>query len=181
MLLCFYFIIFYEQLAFTMEDELLFETEESQSQHDECEVRDECEVTTTPKTARKTKKRARTVLHEWNDSEINNLISAVETKVELWKSNHELYKNKLKKDAAWRDISENVFDSKLSSSELNTKWSNLRVQYKTYAAKYKLKPSGSGAQTINKWKFFDCMSFIDGNNESIQATESNLPMVFYFF
>lgn len=146
---------------------------------------DEGEITTQTQTqtksnSQKNRKRVRSILHEWNDSEIQQLISAVETKCELWKSNHELYKNKTKKDAAWRDISENVFDGKLSSTELNTKWSNLRVQYKSYASKYKSKPSGSGFESISKWKFFDCMSFIDANNESDEVTESNLP-VFYFF
>lgn len=124
------------------------------------------------------KKRARIIAHEWTEHEINELIQAVETKPELWKSSHESYKNRNKKDAAWRDIEENVFDSDIKLAEITTKWNNLRVQYKTYAVKYKTKPSGSGRGIINKWKHFDAMNFIGANEESsTETTVSNLPPV----
>lgn len=121
------------------------------------------------------RKRGRVILHEWSENDIVALIQAVEAKPELWKSSNPWYKNRTKKDAAWRDIEENVFNSIIKLSEITTKWNNLRVQYKSYAAKYKNKPSGSGRSQIAKWKHFDSMNFIGtGDDLSAETTISNL-------
>lgn len=117
------------------------------------------------------------VLHEWSDGDIVALIHAVETKPELWKCSDPGYKNRTKKDAAWRDIEENVFHRIIKTTEISAKWSNLRVQYKSYAAKYKNRPSGSGRSQIAKWKFFDAMNFVGAVDDLLsESTISNLPM-----
>lgn len=107
-------------------------------------VTQELEVSAGPKK----RKRLRFVAHEWSDGEIIKLIESVEMKPELWKCNHVAYKNRNKKDSAWRDIEENVFNSVIRVQDIQTKWNNLRVQYKSYAAKYKNKPSGSGRGNV---------------------------------
>lgn len=125
------------------------------------------------------KKRTRAITYEWTDIEILKLISSVELKELLWKPNHEHYKNRNAKDAAWREIEE-AFGGKVKTGDLTTKWNSLRVQYKQYAAKYKSKPSGSGREATNKWKFFDAMNFIGVSDDTLtETTVSNLQMVKY--
>lgn len=122
------------------------------------------------------RKRTRYIAYDWSEVEINSLICAVEEKPELWLSTHSGYRNRVKKDAAWRDIVENVFANKIALTDITTKWNNLRVQYKSYSAKYKSMPSGSVRSNIVKWRFLDAMHFIGGNDLATETTISNLPL-----
>ncbi|XP_053699387.1 zinc finger protein 737-like [Sabethes cyaneus] len=124
------------------------------------------------------KKRDRTISHEWSEDEITALIQAVKSKPELWKASHPSYKDRAKKDAAWRDIEQNVFGSRIKPAEITIKWNSLRVQYNMYVSKYKSKPSVSGRGPVIKWRYFHAINFIGMNNGSFRKpTIPDLPAV----
>lgn len=129
---------------------------------------------------KKKRMRSRAIFYEWTEHEIVKLIQAVKKKPELWKPSHKMYKYRNKRKMAWRDIEENVFNSIINLSEITSKWNNLRVQYKTYAVRYKALERESGSEWVNntKWRHFDAMIFIDANYEQLTETSiSNLTTV----
>lgn len=136
----------------------------------------DCEILT-PITLKNTNRRSRVkpkVAGDWSDDDIHKLISSVEAVPILWNAANPRYKNKIERQNAWMELSENTFDGKFTSDILLAKWSNLRIQYRGYLAKMKTK-SGQAAATPPPWKFFSSMEFV-GRTEAEQTapTESNL-------
>lgn len=127
-------------------------------------------------TSKRTRNRSK-VTAEWSESNIRKLISAVELNECLWNANHADYKNRNKRNRAWAHMSEDDFDSKHDGGELNSKWSNLRIQFKSYWAKSKKKKSGQGTDD-NKvsWKYFDQMAFVAAA-EAKQSTPTESTLV----
>lgn len=124
-----------------------------------------------PRTAKATKKSKNGV--EWTDDEVFKLITCVESRPALWNPGDGKYKNRVERTKLWNEISENEFVSKYDGSQLLNKWSNVRIQYRSYASK-KTK-SGQEAEAPINWKFFSSMAFV-GRTEAEQTstTESNL-------
>lgn len=115
------------------------------------------------------------VVKDWEDEDICKLISLVELKCCLWNAVDEGYHNKMMRDNAWRHIAES-FEGKFSQTDLNAKWTNLRIQYRSYAARAKTK-SGQGCVETPKWKFFSAMGFVGrAEDKQTQITVSNLNL-----
>lgn len=121
------------------------------------------------------KKTTKKVSAEWNDDAIGKLILCVETRQCLWNAQLNEYRNKNHRDAAWKEISE-IFEEKYSANELSAKWANLRIQFKSYSAKFKKTESGqaTGEYQVH-WRFFKPMLFIlSAETEQSTQSESNL-------
>lgn len=130
--------------------------------------------TTTTKTKRRQQVRPK-VASEWTDYEMFKLIECVEGLPVLWNAKHSKYRNKIDRQAAWKDMVFDVFDEKFSAAEIMAKWSNMRIQYRSYDAKIRKTKSGQGAMDVVKWKFFNAMEFVDRAEASQSAaTVSNL-------
>lgn len=115
------------------------------------------------------------VVKEWDEDEIFKLIAAVEDYPCIWNAGEEMYHNKSARENAWQTIGD-IFNGKYDTSDMSAKWSNLRIQYRTAAARAKSK-SGQGVVENPKWKYFSALSFVGrAEDEQTQATVSNLPL-----
>lgn len=119
------------------------------------------------------------VSSEWSDIEIFKLISCVECVPMLWNARDLKYRNKIERQSAWKQISENEFDKKFTDNELMAKWSNMRIQYRSYFAKYRKGKFGQGANEAVKWEFFDAMDFV-GRAEVEQTAETVSNLVCFY-
>lgn len=114
------------------------------------------------------------VTSEWTDDEIFKLISCVENVPILWDAQDAQYRNKVKRQSAWRDMSELNFGSKFADNELLAKWTNMRIQFRSYANSKKGK-SGQGSHFEVTWKFYEAMEFVENVEQNQTATTiSNL-------
>ncbi|XP_075149547.1 uncharacterized protein LOC142223552 [Haematobia irritans] len=112
------------------------------------------------------------VVKDWEDEDVFKLITFVESQPCLWNAGDEGYHNKMLRDNAWKSICEG-FEDKFSQIDVNAKWTNLRIQYRGYAARAKTK-SGQGYVEQPKWKFFNAMSFVGRvEDQQTQRTISN--------
>lgn len=119
------------------------------------------------------------VCAEWTNDDIFKLISCVKSVKMLWNAKDEKYRNKIERKSAWKQISDADFDRKFSDTELMAKWTNMRIQYRSYFAKYRKTKSGQGKDESIKWKFYEAMDFVDSaEGEQTATTASNL--VFYY-
>lgn len=149
---------------------LLVDTEDTGEMDDILDL----DYTPAKRTRRAKTYKAKSSTIEWTDEEVLELISCVEVRPPLWNAGDGKYKNRNERNKFWDEISEIEFESKYGSSQLQSKWSNLRIQYRSYLTK---KPkSGQAANAEIQWKFFAPMSFV-GRTEAEQTapTESNLP------
>lgn len=110
-------------------------------------------VSKVPKSSKKAK-----VVGEWTDDEVFKLIACVEVRPPLWNAGNMKYKNRIERTKLWNEISETEFDTKYNGNELLARWSNVRMQYRSYLSK-KTK-SGQEAEPPINWKFFSSMSFV---------------------
>lgn len=126
-------------------------------------------------TNKSTKRSVKKVLAEWDDESILKLISAVEMHECLWNAGVKEYRNKSHRDDAWKDVFNN-FGEKYTVDELSAKWANLRIQFKSYAAKFRKTKSGQGTgENQVHWRFFKSMLFIEAaERDQSTYSESNL-------
>lgn len=90
----------------------------------------------------------------------------------LWNAKDENYRNKIERQSAWKRMSENIFNNKFTVNELIAKWSNMRIQYRSYLAKYQ-----KNNEKI-KWKFYGAMDFVgQADEDQTSTTVSNLVCV----
>lgn len=112
------------------------------------------------------------VRSRWSDDDIFKLISRVKYVPMLWNAKDKKYRNKVERQAAWKLISKVDFNGRFKVSELVAKWSNLRIQYRSYCLKRQESTSGHGANI--QWKFFEPMNFVDRAEEELASgTVSN--------
>lgn len=83
----------------------------------------------------KRNKRSRTqsrprVRDTWTYDDIEKLITEVEVRPCIWDVGTTDYRNRTKRDSAWRDIS-TAFDNDKSVDQMMAKWQSLRTQYRT--------------------------------------------------
>ncbi|CAD7089629.1 unnamed protein product [Hermetia illucens] len=83
------------------------------------------------------------------------LIMEVESRQCLYAKDKEDYKNKTKREDAWKDIF-----SILNRSECQSKWNILRDSFRSYYRSLCNTPSGSGATETVKWPHFKAMMFL---------------------
>lgn len=121
-----------------------------------------------PLFTKKTKRKKMT--HDWSEDDIFKLIGEVECHPCIWNASSADYHNKPMRDNAWTEIGGML---NISTEEVCTKWSNLRIQYRGYLNK-KTK-SGQGTDNARKWKYFDSMAFVGRAEVSQrQPTTTNL-------
>ncbi|CAH1106913.1 unnamed protein product [Psylliodes chrysocephalus] len=108
---------------------------------------------------------------EWTDDDVFKLITCVESVPMLWYAKDRKYCNKVERVAAWQHMSEVDFNSKFTDADLIAKWSNIRIQYRSYFAKSRKTKFCQGAQEEVKWKFYQVMNFI-GRAEEEQTTDT---------
>ncbi|XP_026013437.1 uncharacterized protein LOC113015610 [Astatotilapia calliptera] len=86
------------------------------------------------------------------------LISAVANHPELYDASSYFYRDRNKKDLAWRHISEEIGQPE---DICRRKWKSLRDTYNKEKRSEKEKRSGSAAGSGRRWKFFAVMGFLD--------------------
>ncbi|KAH8390027.1 hypothetical protein KR200_005652 [Drosophila serrata] len=111
----------------------------------------------------------------WDRDNIIKLIELYENHSVLWDVSSGDYKNKHKKQNAYREIAEALGKS---DDEIKTKIHNLRTQFLQEVRRVKQKKSGQGTSDnyTSKWEFFDALKFIkndDGKNYKIQNLVSS--------
>lgn len=120
------------------------------------------------------------VVSEWSENDVFKLIACVQEHPALWDARDSQYRNKQERAKLWDEMSKNEFQSKYAGAELLAKWSNTRIQFRSYSNK---KPkSGDAAPAPVNWKYFSAMQFI-GHAECDQTalTESNLVFSTYYY
>lgn len=121
------------------------------------------------------------VATDWTDEEVFKLIACVELQPPLWNAGDAKYKNRIERNKIWNEMSENEFESKFDAEQLLAKWTNVRIQYRSYAAKKTKSGQEAEAPAIN-WKFFSSMAFVGrAEVEQTALTESNLVSVYMHF
>ncbi|XDV31483.1 hypothetical protein PO909_002475 [Leuciscus waleckii] len=86
------------------------------------------------------------------------LIVAVCAYPEIYDTKSYTYRDRTKKEIAWRKISEEVG---LSEETVRRKWKGLRDTYVKEKKKETEKKSGSGANQEKRWKYSAVLSFLD--------------------
>ncbi|KAF5301725.1 hypothetical protein FQA39_LY10656 [Lamprigera yunnana] len=94
----------------------------------------------------------------WSPVEIDNLITLVSERRDLYDQSSSGYSNLNTTDTLWRQIS-SQFPNR-NEQELRNKWQILRTGYRTRRGE-KYLPSGSGAKPIKKWVYFDSLIFLE--------------------
>lgn len=108
----------------------------------------------------------------WTDEDVFKLIACVEMRPALWNAGDAKYKNRVERTRLWNEISEYEFNCKFDGSQLLGKWSNIRIQYRSYANK-KTKIGQVSEAPVN-WKFFSTLEFVGRIDvESTSRTNSN--------
>ncbi|XP_062565486.1 uncharacterized protein LOC134227824 [Armigeres subalbatus] len=107
------------------------------------------------------------VTSEWSEYNTLTLIAAVEERDCLWNTSHEDYKSREVRGHVWADIYENVFNREIDIGQLGAKWTNLRIQYKSYHAKAKRGPVS--------WKYYPHMIFLAAVQEEQYVKSDTKP------
>ncbi|KAF5273789.1 hypothetical protein FQA39_LY00904 [Lamprigera yunnana] len=94
----------------------------------------------------------------WSPVEIDNLITLVSERRDLYDQSSSGYSNLNTTDTLWCQIS-SQFPNR-NEQELRKKWQILRTGYRTRKGE-KYLPSGSGAKPIKKWVYFDSLMFLE--------------------
>ncbi|CAI5685706.1 unnamed protein product [Oreochromis niloticus] len=107
------------------------------------------------------------------------LISAVANHPELYDASCYFYRDRNKKELAWRHISEEIGQPE---DICRKKWKSLRDTYNKEKRTEKEKRSGSAAGSGRRWKFFAVMGFLDPfltpretSGNMVQAVENFAP------
>ncbi|KAH8264412.1 hypothetical protein KR038_008316 [Drosophila bunnanda] len=116
----------------------------------------------------------------WDRESTIKLIELYENQSVLWDVSSQDYKDKHKKQNAYRAIGEELGKS---DDDLKTKIHNLRTQFFQEVRRVKQKKSDQGTSDnhTSKWEFFDALKFIqndDGNNDKIENLVSS---TIYFY
>ncbi|KAF5283218.1 hypothetical protein FQR65_LT14047 [Abscondita terminalis] len=94
----------------------------------------------------------------WSPVEIDNLITLVRERRDLYDQSSAGYSNLNTIDNLWRQIS-GQFPNR-QEQELRKKWQILRTGYRSRRGE-KYLPSGSGTKPIKKWVYFDSLMFLE--------------------
>lgn len=114
------------------------------------------------------------IADSWSHEDTVRLISAVETRPCLWNVGEADYKDRTKRDSAWKEVS-SMFDNRIVVEQLTTKWQNLRTQYRKLVTANKQTKSGQEFTQPPHWKYYSNMAFVSAA-EAAQTvrSESNL-------
>lgn len=116
------------------------------------------------------KKRKRLhVVSPWTTEDTLTLISAVESHPCVWEYSSPEYKDRQKRDSAWRNIAES-FGSR-NVEECKAKWANIKTAYNSVKKKVTSTKSGQGVSEKPHWPFWSAMSFYF-RHDCAKTTES---------
>ncbi|KAH8287280.1 hypothetical protein KR054_005153 [Drosophila jambulina] len=112
----------------------------------------------------------------WDREKTLKLIELYEKHSVLWNVSSADYKNKHKKQHAYREITKKLHKS---DDEIKTKIHHLRTQFLQEVRRLKQKKCGQSISDncTSKWEFFDALKFIkndDGNNDKISNLVSSI-------
>ncbi|XP_019221840.1 transcription factor Adf-1-like [Oreochromis niloticus] len=102
------------------------------------------------------------------------LIGAVANRPELYDASCYFYRDRNKKDLAWRHISEEIGQPE---DICRKKWKSLRDTYNKEKRTEKEKRSGSAAGSGRRWKFFAVMGFLDPFLTTRETSSNMVPAV----
>ncbi|XP_037822876.1 uncharacterized protein LOC119612766 [Lucilia sericata] len=116
-----------------------------------------CSLSQEPQTPVPKKKKKPSVTSSWTYSSINGLIQAVEEHPCVWEYSIPDYKDRNKREQAWRDIKENCPGHTVE--DCKAKWANVKTAFQNVKKKNKAK-SGQGAENIQPhWPHWTAMQF----------------------
>lgn len=112
---------------------------------------------------------------EWLKSEVDDLINVYRSKPELWDVKNQVYKDRVKKKDAFKEIADKFCTS---VEEITRKIHNLRNQFNNELKKSMKKKSGQGSDDlyVSKWPYFKSLSFLKTSLET-RATSGNINTV----
>ncbi|KAK7863634.1 hypothetical protein R5R35_006171 [Gryllus longicercus] len=101
----------------------------------------------------------------WSKENITKLIELLELRECLWRKSHSFYKDRVKRNAALYEMSEQLART---PKEIENKIHNLRCQYRNEVKKERTRNSGAGAKDVymSKWEFFKSLNFLYGGGEA---------------
>lgn len=102
-------------------------------------------------------------------SDVYTLIEQVKMHPIIWDVTNPHYTKRDSREATWMNIEEH-FGHKFSVPELQVKWGNLRVQFRTNRAK-----------DNTSWRYLESMMFIDEGVEEGQMVDYNQVTYYLFF
>ena len=112
---------------------------------------------------------------EWTQSETLLLIAAFERCSCLWNTSLKVYKNKNKKQDAWRDIGTEL---KIRAEDAEAKMKSVLSAYRREKRKVTLsKKSGSGTADVFEptWFAYESLNFMSNINKPRRTRESCTP------
>ncbi|CAG5022565.1 unnamed protein product [Parnassius apollo] len=115
----------------------------------------------------------------WNNETCLTLIDAYESKRVLWDSTYEEYYNRIKKEDAWRDISDTL---NISVDDVK-KIVSLTGSFRRERSKQKRSSktgSGQDQAYVSKWFAFDRMKFLMDKSEPNETRDSSNLSLFIF-
>lgn len=112
---------------------------------------------------------------EWLKSEIEELILMYQGKPELWDVTTAMYKNRIKKQDALKELAD---EFSTTTEEIQRKIHNLRNQFSSELKKHKKIKSGQSTDElyVSKWPYYNLLSFLQGGSACRQSI-GNLPKV----
>lgn len=111
----------------------------------------------------------------FNADEVHQLIESVKARPVLWNSQHSQYSFRPTRREQWNIIASRIFRNKFSVEAVQTKWDNLRIQFRHNH----LKTLSNNAVVARdpSWRFYSSLLFLtgmDNNGDSNYIeTESN--------
>lgn len=111
---------------------------------------------------------------EWSNDSVLQLINAYRIRPVLWNSLDSYYKNKNKKEDAWRELADML---NTDIAEIKKKMQSLLASFRRERQKLKT-ISGMGAEEVydTKWFAFKSLLFLKDKNQPVetQDTEGNV-------
>lgn len=108
---------------------------------------------------------------EWSNDSVLQLIDAYRIRPVLWNSSDPFYKNKNKKEDAWRELAELL---KTDSAEIKKKMQSLLASFRREKQKLKT-TSGMGTEELydTKWFAFKSLLFLKDKNRPVQTQDTD--------
>ncbi|GLH16714.1 Uncharacterized protein GBIM_20982 [Gryllus bimaculatus] len=106
----------------------------------------------------------------WSKENVRKLIELLELRECLWRKSHAFYKDKVKRNAALSEMSDQLART---PKEIENKIHNLRCQYRNEVKKERTRKSGAGMKEdyTSKWEFFKSLNFLYEGGETERESE----------
>lgn len=104
----------------------------------------------------------------FSEEDTIKIINYVKKMPVIWNMHHKDYSDKTKRNTAWAQIYKQ-FGGRHHETDLRTKWSNLRIQYRITVGKLK----GKREENASVWRHFAALKFLESESMSqIPVTQS---------